>query len=182
MKRKIIIDCDPGIDDSLALMLALSSDDIEVLGITIVSGNTPVQMGFENAKKVLKHMQRLDIPIYIGAAVPLMKEYVNALDTHGKDGLGESFLPDVSGYQQDKDAVSFLIETLKKEHNVVAVDAMAEAKKLGNAKIFNTIIIGVAAKRMDFDKKQWLEVIENTVPPKTIELNKAAFEAGYALV
>ena len=59
---------------------------------------------------------------------------------------------------------------------------MAEAKKLGNAKIFNTIIIGVAAKRMDFDKNQWLEVIENTVPPKTIELNKAAFEAGYALV
>ena len=116
MKRKIIIDCDPGIDDSLALMLALSSDDIEVLGITIVSGNTPVQMGFENAKKVLKHMQRLDIPIYIGAAVPLMKEYVNALDTHGKDGLGESFLPEVDGYQQDKDAVSFLIETLKKEH------------------------------------------------------------------
>jgi Pyruvate/2-oxoacid:ferredoxin oxidoreductase gamma subunit len=51
-----------------------------------------------------------------------------------------------------------------------------------NAKIFNTIIIGVAAKRMDFDKKQWLEVIESTVPPKTIELNKAAFEAGYALV
>ena len=75
-----------------------------------------------------------------------------------------------------------IIENLKKEHNVVAVDAMAEAKKLGNAKIFNTIIIGVAAKRMDFDKNQWLEVIENTVPPKTIELNKAAFEAGYALV
>lgn len=75
-----------------------------------------------------------------------------------------------------------IIENLKKEHNVVAVDAMAEAKKLGNAKIFNTIIIGVAAKRMDFDKNQWLEVIESTVPPKTIELNKAAFEAGYALV
>ena len=75
-----------------------------------------------------------------------------------------------------------IIENLKKEHNVVAVDAMAEAKQLGNAKIFNTIIIGVAAKRMDFDKNQWLEVIENTVPPKTIELNKAAFEAGYALV
>ncbi len=48
-----------------------------------------------------------------------------------------------------------IIENLKKEHNVVAVDAMAEAKKLGNAKIFNTIIIGVAAKRMDFDKNQW---------------------------
>ena len=58
---------------------------------------------------------------------------------------------------------------------------MAEAKKLGNAKIFNTIIIGVAAKRMDFDKEKWLEVIEQTVPPKTVEINKAAFEAGYAI-
>lgn len=61
-----------------------------------------------------------------------------------------------------------IIENLKKEYNVVAVDAMAEAKKLGNAKVFNTIIIGVAAKRMDFDKEQWLEVIENTVPQKRL--------------
>ncbi len=47
--------------------------------------------------------------------------------------------------------------------------------------MFNTIIVGVAAKRMDFEKSQWLEVIEATVPPKTIEINKAAFEAGYAM-
>lgn len=74
-----------------------------------------------------------------------------------------------------------IIETLKENHNVIAVDAMAEAKKLGNPKVFNTIIIGVAAKRMDFDKEKWLEVIEQTVPPKTVEINKAAFEAGYAI-
>ena len=74
-----------------------------------------------------------------------------------------------------------IIENLKKAHNVVDVDAMEEAKKLGNSKVFNTIIVGVAAKRMDFDKKQWLEVIEATVPPKTVEINKAAFEAGYAM-
>lgn len=49
-KRKIIIDCDPGIDDSLAIMLALKSPEVEVLGITIVCGNSPVKMGFENAK------------------------------------------------------------------------------------------------------------------------------------
>ncbi len=70
-----------------------------------------------------------------------------------------------------------IIETLKENHNVIAVDAMAEAKKLGNPKVFNTIIIGVAAKRMDFEKEKWLEVIEQTVPPKTVEINKAAFEA-----
>ena len=50
--KKVIIDCDPGIDDSLAIMLALSSKEIEVIGITIVCGNCPVDMGFENAKKL----------------------------------------------------------------------------------------------------------------------------------
>ena len=74
-----------------------------------------------------------------------------------------------------------IIENLKKEYKVIDVDAMDEAKKLGNAKVFNTIIVGVAAKRMDFDKDKWLEVIESTVPPKTVEINKAAFEAGYAI-
>ena len=53
-KRKVIIDCDPGIDDSLAIMLALKSPEIEVIGITIVCGNSPVEMGFGNAKKILK--------------------------------------------------------------------------------------------------------------------------------
>lgn len=74
-----------------------------------------------------------------------------------------------------------IIENLKAAHNIVAVDAMAEAKKLGNAKVFNTIIMGVAAKRMDFAKEDWLDVIEHTVPAKTVEINKAAFEAGYIL-
>lgn len=116
MKRKVIIDCDPGIDDSLALMLALASRDIEVLGICIVCGNCPVMTGFENAKKVLKHMNRLDIPIYIGAEKPLVKAYKDALDTHGSDGLGESFLPAVEGLPPQKSAVTFLAEALKKEH------------------------------------------------------------------
>ena len=53
--------------------------------------------------------------------------------------------------------------------------------EIGNARVFNTIIIGVAAKRMDFSKEEWLQVIEITVPPKTVEINKKAFEAGYEL-
>ena len=107
-KRKVIIDCDPGIDDSLAIMLALKSPEIEVIGITIVCGNSPVEMGFGNAKKILKQMNRLDVPVYIGESTPLRRDYVNALDTHGEDGLGESFLPEVIGYQQQISAVDFL--------------------------------------------------------------------------
>lgn len=74
-----------------------------------------------------------------------------------------------------------ILETLKKTYNVVAVDAMAEAKKLGNPRVFNTIIIGVAAKSMDFEEKQWLEVIEATVPQKTVELNQRAFQTGFSI-
>lgn len=115
MKRKVIIDCDPGIDDSLALMLALSMEELDIKGITIVCGNCPTDMGFENAKKVLKYMNRLDIPIYKGARRPLKRNYIDALDTHGADGLGESFLPEVPGYDQEQSAADFLISSVKKE-------------------------------------------------------------------
>ena len=58
---------------------------------------------------------------------------------------------------------------------------MGEAQKLGNAKVFNTVILGVAARNMDFPKDSWIQVIKNTVPPKTVEKNLAAFEAGYEI-
>ena len=61
MRKKVIIDCDPGIDDSLAIMLALSMEELDVLGITVVAGNSPVEMGYENALKILQFMlQTLD--------------------------------------------------------------------------------------------------------------------------
>ena len=74
-----------------------------------------------------------------------------------------------------------IIENLKKKHQVISLDAQELAKEIGNARVFNTLIIGVAAKRMDFAKEDWLKVIEETVPQKTIEINTRAFEAGYAL-
>lgn len=74
-----------------------------------------------------------------------------------------------------------IIEDLSKKYKVISVDAQDVAVKLGNAKVFNTVIIGVAAKHMDFAKEDWIKVIENTVPPKTVEMNLRAFEAGYAI-
>ena len=119
MPQKVIIDCDPGIDDSLAIMLALSMpEEIEVVGITVVAGNSPVEMGYGNALKVLKFMDRLDVPVFMGADRPMKREFVNALDTHGADGLGESFLPEVPSEEyelQEMDAVRFMQETLQKE-------------------------------------------------------------------
>lgn len=75
-----------------------------------------------------------------------------------------------------------ILEDLKKDYKVYAVNATEESKKLGNPKVFNMIVLGVAAQHMDFSKEDWYQVIENTVPPKTIEINKAAFDVGYHLV
>ena len=78
MKRKVIIDCDPGIDDSLALLYALQHPDLEVVALTIVAGNVPVELGLENAFKILEKLNRLDIPVYAGADKPLVRDFVSA--------------------------------------------------------------------------------------------------------
>lgn len=72
-----------------------------------------------------------------------------------------------------------IIENLAKEHTVYAINAMEEALKLGNSKTFNVIVLGMAAKHMDFEKQAWLDVIARTVPPKTVEMNQKAFLVGY---
>ena len=74
-----------------------------------------------------------------------------------------------------------IIENLSKEYKVISVDALSEAKKLGNAKVFNVVILGVAAKHMDFTQEQWNAVIERIVKPKFVEMNKKAFEIGFNL-
>lgn len=72
-----------------------------------------------------------------------------------------------------------IVEELEKEYTVYKINAMDEALKLGNSKVFNIIVLGMAAKHMDFSKEDWLKVIEKTVPLKTVEINKKAFLLGF---
>ena len=72
-----------------------------------------------------------------------------------------------------------IIEDLEKKYKVLTVDAMKEALELGNSKVFNVIVLGVAARHMDFSKEAWLEVIKKTVPAKTVEINQKAFLLGF---
>ncbi|MCX0402669.1 nucleoside hydrolase [Clostridium perfringens] len=117
-KRKVIIDCDPGIDDALAIILALKSKEIEIVGITTVSGNVESLQGAKNALKVLKLLGRLDIPVYLGEGKPVKRELVTAQDTHGEDGLGETFLEEVSSEYIRENGVDFILNTLKNQENV----------------------------------------------------------------
>ena len=113
MKKKVIIDCDPGIDDSLALILALNSPELEIVGITTVSGNVKADQGAKNALKVLKIMNREDIPVYIGEEVPLERELITAQDTHGEDGLGETNYEEAD-VKINYGGVDFILENSRK--------------------------------------------------------------------
>ena len=129
-KRKVIIDCDPGIDDSLAILLALNSPELEVLGLTICSGNVPASLGAKNALKALQMCQRLDIPVYVGEEVPLERELVTAQDTHGEDGVGENFYEDVDA-KILYGGVDFIIDTLKnnKDVSIIALGPLTNIAK-----------------------------------------------------
>lgn len=72
-----------------------------------------------------------------------------------------------------------IIENLSKNYKVYSINAAEEALKLGNSRVFNNVVLGLAAQHMDFTKEEWLEVIADTVPPKTIEINQKAFLIGY---
>ena len=72
-----------------------------------------------------------------------------------------------------------IIETLKQTHNVYAIDGQKIAKELGNSKVLNSVVLGYAAKHIGFTKEAFVDMVKKTVPPKTIELNVKAFEAGY---
>lgn len=73
-----------------------------------------------------------------------------------------------------------ILEELGEKYKVYSIDAMAKAEELGNTRVFNTVVLGMAARHMNYTKEQWIEVIKSKVPPKTIDINLAGFEAGYA--
>ena len=72
-----------------------------------------------------------------------------------------------------------ILEGLREKVKVYSIDAMAKAEELGNTRVFNTIVLGMAARHMNYSKEQWIEVIKAKVPPKTVDINLAGFEAGY---
>ncbi|WP_444461949.1 nucleoside hydrolase [Rhodobacter capsulatus] len=115
MTRKIIIDTDPGQDDAVAILLALASPELEVLGITCVAGNVPLALTTKNARIVCELAGRRDVKIFAGCDRPLLRPLVTAEYVHGKTGLDGIALPEPTMALQDRHAVDFLIETLRAE-------------------------------------------------------------------
>lgn len=110
--RQVIIDTDPGIDDAVAILFALSSPAFDVRGITTVAGNIGLGVTTRNAGRLLALMERRDIPVHAGAAGPLGQSAVSALDIHGNDGLGGVALPEPAA-PAGQDAVGWMARTLR---------------------------------------------------------------------
>jgi purine nucleosidase len=113
VKKKIIIDTDPGQDDAVAILLALASpEELEVLGVVAVAGNVGLANNSKNALKVVELSGRTDVPVYAGCSRPLRRTLVTAEHVHGDTGLNGPDLPEPAITLQKQHGVDFIIETL----------------------------------------------------------------------
>ncbi len=131
-KQPIILDTDPGVDDALAIMLALGSPELDVIGICTVSGNVPLSTGTRNAQGLLQLLEHTEIPVFAGADQPLKRDAVFATEVHGESGMGQAVLPepvlDVRG-----NAVDFLVQTLSDQPGEITLIAVGPLTNLALA-------------------------------------------------
>lgn len=112
-KKKVILDCDPGMDDSMAIIMACKSQALDVKAVTAVNGNYSADITSKNALKVLELMGRTDIPVGKGMSEPMVRKSPPDPFTHGTDGQAENNLPDPVTPLCEKHAVDLIIDTIK---------------------------------------------------------------------
>lgn len=113
--KKIIIDCDPGHDDAIALLLASRADDIRIVGVTAVAGNSELDNTTRNARKILDYAGAYDVPVYAGCSAPMMRNLYRLTGAiiHGEDGLGGPSIPGPVTPVEQEHGVDFIIRALR---------------------------------------------------------------------
>jgi len=109
----IVLDCDPGHDDAIALLLALASPEVELVGVTTVSGNQTLDKTTANALRVLEFVERSDVPVAAGADRPLVRDQHVAAHVHGESGLDGPDLPPARGAPADRHAIDFIADEIR---------------------------------------------------------------------
>jgi inosine-uridine nucleoside N-ribohydrolase len=139
----VILDCDPGHDDAIALLLALASPEVRLLGVTTVSGNQTLEKTTANAIRVLDHVGRRDVPVSAGAQRPLTRERHVAAEVHGETGLDGPDLPPPSREPEPTHAIDWIATTVA--HNPEPVTLVATGP-LTNVALFLARYPNLAAK------------------------------------
>jgi purine nucleosidase len=130
----LIIDCDPGVDDAIALFLALASPSLELLAITTVAGNVPIEVTHDNAHRICALVNCPDIPIYAGCPRPMVRSPIFAADVHGENGLGGVVLPETPIQQRNDHAVDILIQHCRThQQNPLTIAALGPLTNLAVA-------------------------------------------------
>jgi len=122
--RPVIIDCDPGQDDAISLLLAMSSpDELNILGITTVAGNVPLELTQRNARLMCDIARRSDVPVHAGCKQPMQRELLTAEHVHGKTGIDGTDIREPRHPLEKQHAVEFIVETLRaaKENQITLV-------------------------------------------------------------
>ena len=133
MVKKIVIDTDPGVDDSLAIFVALNSPELEVLGLTTIFGNAVTSTCTENALRLLEIAKRTDVPVIEGAEVPLNGNFRGAASfVHGDNGQGNATLSSPVTKPLDIDAVTFLKEIIETNPNEITLVPVGPLTNIAN--------------------------------------------------
>lgn len=125
MPRRIVLDTDPGIDDSLTILLAVTSPEVELAGVSVTGGNCTLEDGVRNALGVLEIAGRSDIPVHAGCPFPLMRPPFTAPETHGDAGLGYARLPEPHTRPSREHAVDMIIREIMDHPGDVTLVAVA---------------------------------------------------------
>lgn len=133
-RRPIIIDCDPGIDDAIALMLAYASpEELEVLAVTTVAGNVPLSLTEPNARRIRDLCGAYQVPVFAGCPRPLLRPLVTADHVHGDTGLAGVDWPKPGGFEDPRHAVDILRDTIAERPGEVTVVAVGPLTNLAVA-------------------------------------------------
>ncbi len=139
---RVIIDVDPGTDDALAILLALSSPELSVEAVTVVAGNVTAAQGLENALKLVSRAGRTDVPVAVGARRPLLQPLVTA-ESHGSDGLGDVGLPPARCRPDSRFGPDLIIELVHKYPHEVTLVPLGPLTNLALALSKDPLIAGL---------------------------------------
>ncbi|MBE9079688.1 nucleoside hydrolase [Romeria aff. gracilis LEGE 07310] len=142
MARSLIIDCDPGVDDAIAILLTLAVPDrLNLLGITTVAGNVPLDLTQSNARKICELAGRTEVKVYAGCPRPLLRSLHTAADVHGATGLQGAALPEPTMPLQPQHGVDFLVEQLMQAEQPITLAVLGPMTNIAIALIKHPEII-----------------------------------------
>lgn len=171
LKNKVIIDCDPGADDAIAIMLALNSQELDILGITTVSGNAPLEICTQNALNIVNCCNKKNIPVYAGLDKPIKRDIVFTDEYCGKNGICEYEFAKSDEVVQSLNAVDFIYNSAVNEEKltIIAIAPMSNIAKAlikyPDLKDMNIEIITMAGyykvnSNIDIKRSEWNVLVD----------------------